>query len=478
MKFLSILFCAMSATAFAQQQNNHALYAKMTQRMRPQSRLLLDKQMAVAHGQNKTTGNKQRLVGYSTYDMQGSIDSNYFGYSGLRGTSYANCYENIQGGGGTFSKPDTIFTFSSGALSADVRFTYDGHDSVLSEYNAMLHYRAVYTLDNAGNTIISDYYDSSAGQTHTTLYSFFDNQNRRILDSMEQMGKIVYGYGQGIDSSINYSWDVNSATWSLSNKNVNIYNNAGMLSSFYQYQYDPSTSTWFPGYRTNYTFNSNGFVTSALWDVYDQGSSSWSSDYRETYDYTGNHPLFTSYEAEYYDPNAAGWLGDTKFTCQQNAAGNWDTVYLFQWNSSSNNWDAAQRVDFAYNSFDYVTKLGYHDYDVNTGGFDPNPSGREYYYYKTYYVPDAVTTVQSMSPEITAYPNPVSGKLHIDGNIGSRNVTLQMISITGVRLVSTSGNWQSIGKDIDMSAYPGGVYYLLIADEQGNKIAAKQIVKN
>ncbi|PZF74516.1 T9SS type A sorting domain-containing protein [Taibaiella soli] len=475
MKLLSILLCAVSASAFAQQKTND-FYSRVTSQLSPQLKEILVKQMAT-HGLNKTTLDKQRLVAYSLRDFQNNVanDSMYFGYSGNRGSSFANCMENMEGRNGRYSKPDTLWSFFGGGLSFDARYTYDSHDSLLSVYYVGIHSRVVYTRDNAGNAIITEAFDSTGNQiTHTATYSAYDNQNRKILDSTDQSNKTNYAYGQGVDSSIHYTWATATAAWEQAYMALDIYNNAGTPTVHYQFS-PAGSNAWDSAFRVSYTYNANGFLTLALTSIYDDLNNSWRDVNKEIFDYTGNHPFYSYYETLENTPS--GWVGDNKFACQTNNAGNWDVFYGFAWNNTTNVWDTSRRINFTYNNLDLISTLETYRYDNTIGSFEANPFQLETYYYKTYIVPNAVDVIHAVAAEISAYPNPVSGNLHIGGNIGNQDVSMQIISITGVRLFNASGNWQSMNKDIDMSGFANGVYYLLIKDGNGNKIAAKQIIK-
>ncbi|PZF74518.1 T9SS type A sorting domain-containing protein [Taibaiella soli] len=471
MKFLSILLCAMSATAFAQQQNNSSPYSKMVSHLSPQLQQILAKQMEAPHGLNKTTTDKQRLVGYSINDFRnGYKDSTYLAYSGYRGSSFANCQENWRGWDGTYSKPDQVLEIRNGILISDTRNTYDNNDSLAGfSLSGYLHNHWDYTRDNAGNIIVTDFYDTVGTQVnHSSEYFTYDNQNRITLDSSFQGSKTNYGYGQNVDSLIGYTWNNGSSSWIAQTKKINIYSGAGLLTLHYQFSTAPGSNVLDSYSRTNYTYNSNGFVILENTQLYDATSGTWGNDQNEALGYNGNNPLLTYVELDH----------SYKFIGTLNSAGNYDTIYNFQWNNSSGGWDQNNKVRFIYNSFDYITAADLYEIDTATGAISTTVTGRQNYYYQTYNVPDAVTTVNAVFTEITTYPNPVSGKLHVDGNIGSKNVSMQIISITGARLFNTSGNWQSMNKDIDMSSFANGVYYLLITDNNGNKIAAKQIVKN
>ncbi|PZF74521.1 T9SS type A sorting domain-containing protein [Taibaiella soli] len=474
---LSILLTTLSISAFAQRFDP-------SETMSPLVRAIIQKQISthsngLTGGLNKTTTDKQRLIGYSSRNMQNGVidDTSSLTYSGFRGSSFANCNENASGDRGAYSKPDivnTVATFGTNLMLC----TYDGKDSLSTEYDSLGHRLNVYTRNNVGDPIVLDYYDTLNNNPprHLTTYSNFDNQHRRLYDSSWQYMKTVSVYGQGVDSFMYYVWDNTSGQWKTAYKTVAVYNNAGLPTNYYSYNGNASNG-WNQSGRVTCTYNSNGFLTSAISESLNNSTQVWQYTIKQVYDYTGNHPLYSKYEFYNSYSQAGGWQGYTKNDCVGNSVGNWDTVYTSSWDTVSHNFGQPnKRVDYTYNSFNLVTQMDTRSYNQASGQFSPTKTER--FYYEAYTVPDAVTTIHTISPEITAYPNPVSGKLHVDGNIGSKNVSVQMISITGARLFNATGNWQSMNKDIDMSSFASGVYYLVIANENGDKIAAKQIVKN
>lgn len=66
--------------------------------------------------------------------------------------------------------------------------------------------------------------------------------------------------------------------------------------------------------------------------------------------------------------------------------------------------------------------------------------------------------------EIRIYPNPTKGLLRIDiPNLDGANITLDVFDSHGRLLIRKDA--QAIGNQLDLSAYPTGMYILLIRTE-------------
>ncbi|PZF74519.1 T9SS type A sorting domain-containing protein [Taibaiella soli] len=471
---LSILLSALSLSAFAQ-------HVDLIQATPQRVKAIIEKQMST-HAVNKTTGTAERLIGYSSRSFPGNtlIDTMHAAYSNGRGVSYPSCRENMYGYR-FFGQPDTIWEnyVAANSYVNDLIYLYDSHDYVLSKIDKIKGRKDEYILDAAGNAVQTKSYKlDTINGTLTydyTNYSSYDNQNRDVYDSSWHGSKLVSVYGSnGIDSTTSYSWDTTGGVWKPLMKVVYGYNALGRVTLTRGFSWNVGDSAWFYFLKDTGIYNNNGWLISYV-GMTNSGSTVWDSSYKFIYNYAGNGPLYNYVES--YTKFLNHWAGVQKDSFSLNSAGNWDYFIDWQWDYNALTWGSASKHQLVYNSFDLVDKLDIYNFNSTTNQFEISPSNTAHYYYEEYN-PTAVTTIYTASPEITASPNPVSGKLHVDGNIGSKNVSMQIISITGARLFNTSGNWQSMNKDIDMSSFANGVYYLLITDNNGNKIAAKQIVKN
>jgi len=334
--------------------------------------------------------------------------------------------------------------------------------------------------DNAGNPIVVTYYDTVGSGNGTLIpqsarYYTYDAQNRLIRDSIYHYSKSVWAYVNNVATVTGFSWSGAANDWVLSGKSVYSYNASNKLDSMVFYSWNQSLGSYRYNAKVIYEYNGLGFLSTER-DFSFGWNDQWYTIVIDSFGYVGNNPVY-NYHASFEPNSTTGILeGTWKYIYHLNSAGAWDTTYEYLWNHNTLDWMVIYKTPILYNNYGLVSqRLPYHVTPL--GQFELTPSDTINYYYEEY-TPTAVTILKAPSVEITAYPNPVSGKLHIDGNIGSKNVSMQLISFNGQRLFNASGNWQSMNKDINMSALASGVYYLLITDHEGNKIAAKQIVKN
>ncbi|PZF74522.1 T9SS type A sorting domain-containing protein [Taibaiella soli] len=465
---LSILLSALSLSVFAQR-------ADLLQAMPPRLKTAFAKQMA-PRDVYKTTGATQRLIGYSYYTGNTQTDTMHAKFSGGRGDAFSNCSDNLMASWGGFAQPDSIWVDDLNLRIVDQVYLYDAqnHATVYTDYRSQS--RQEMTYDNSGNNTITKFYDTVGSGNGTLIYKhsqycFYDNQNRKTYDSIPNQQKSIYIYGSnGYDSIIYYNWHVAAAIWSKIEMEASVYNSLGQKIFYSLGNYDTAAHAWRLYIRDSFIYNSNGFVAEEIDQTNYTGT--WTTRKFVT-GYSGNNPL-PILETEYVGDSL---VPDIQDFYSLNSAGNWQSRVSQHWNPTTSSWSNDDSLDIVYNTSEFISMTNDFYYDSTGNRFNTSPSVTQHYYYEDY-TPTAVTTIHTTSSEIIAYPNPVSGKLHVDGNIGSKNVSVQMISITGARLFNASGNWQSMNKDIDMSSFANGVYYLLITDNNGNKIAAKQIVKN
>ncbi|PZF74523.1 T9SS type A sorting domain-containing protein [Taibaiella soli] len=470
---LSILLGVTSLSALAQHNNPFdAMPAHL--------KAIFEKQMSkqVVY---KTTGSAQRLVGYSKYSFPGNTmtDTMHASFSGGRGDAFRDFIDNLYASGGSNnSQPDAVWEtiLPSNFKTIDREYLYDNQNHAVKTIDHKNQYNLVQTYDNAGDAILTKWYDTAMTYRFSE-YTTYDNQHRKVYDSVWHSGIQRYVYGaNGADSGIILTWNNTAGAFRPFLMDVELTNTSGQLAFHYQYLGDTITNSWqVPTSRDSLVCNSYGFITKSFSQNYYNGQ--WNNTGVNVSDYSGSSSI----------PNYLGYFSiqnnvlvgqyQTFFTL--NGVGNWTGEVRQNWNTATNSWWTSDSININYNTNDLVALVNTFRYDTSTHQYQAAPSAVETYYYEEYDPQEtAVTTIQTTSPGITAYPNPVSGKLHVDGNIGSKNVSMQIIGITGVRLFNASGNWQSMNKDIDMSSFANGVYYLLITDNNGNKIAAKQIVKN
>ena len=88
----------------------------------------------------------------------------------------------------------------------------------------------------------------------------------------------------------------------------------------------------------------------------------------------------------------------------------------------------------------------------------------------------AASEVPSLT--LTAAPNPVMAQLQVDIQSDSQEEgQLEMISINGQRLAQENVMLGFNRSVIEMGLYPGGTYYLILRDQQGQVLKAVKVIK-
>jgi hypothetical protein len=83
---------------------------------------------------------------------------------------------------------------------------------------------------------------------------------------------------------------------------------------------------------------------------------------------------------------------------------------------------------------------------------------------------------QSSSGDISIYPNPLSGTVNILCSDPNKNSVIRIYNIQGQLLYEDNSTWPSSGlRQIDLSAQPGGIYYLEINND--NSMQSYKLVK-
>jgi hypothetical protein len=92
-----------------------------------------------------------------------------------------------------------------------------------------------------------------------------------------------------------------------------------------------------------------------------------------------------------------------------------------------------------------------------------------------YYSSDTVFTTQprsntpSATPELTAFPNPTSGYLHVVAPSSRANARIEVFSLHGHRVREATGS------GLDLSTLPSGIYLLRVSE--GEQVYRRRIMK-
>jgi hypothetical protein len=82
------------------------------------------------------------------------------------------------------------------------------------------------------------------------------------------------------------------------------------------------------------------------------------------------------------------------------------------------------------------------------------------------------------SYNLSLYPNPTAGNVHMSLQIAAEKVEIQVLDMTGrvVYIANESVSLQKLEKDINLESVNRGVYTVLIS-ANGNKISKKLVVQ-
>ncbi|MCX6258238.1 MAG: T9SS type A sorting domain-containing protein [Bacteroidia bacterium] len=161
---------------------------------------------------------------------------------------------------------------------------------------------------------------------------------------------------------------------------------------------------------------------------------------------------------------------DTRYIGENGVITN-DSVFKQKADSA---WNAIDTLNITKYFSDYIFKAGIYLYPPTVGMF--NPQVAKWIVFLYYY--DKSNLVNYHYPEqINVYPDPASDKVFLDYNMNKSN-TLQfkLCNLTGA--VLSEGLIDNSSKQIDISTYPDGMYFLVISDNNGNVITTRKVIKN
>jgi len=235
--------------------------------------------------------------------------------------------------------------------------------------------------------------------------------------------------------------------------------------------FDPNTGTWQDLGGTASGTASSGFITASA-SATDLAAN---PGYYTFGDNSGINPLpvsMTNFTAAYMDDQVnLNWATASEYNNayfeieRSNDAQNWIAIGQVPGHGTTDQYNSYTAVD----NLEGVVPQGIFYYRLkqvdNNGAFQ--------------YSEIRSVNVANSSPSVSAYPNPTRNILNVNWTSSSNdNVTLRLTSMTGVSVyqqnVSGIGNIQ---KQIDLSGFADGVYYLQIISAD-NKVVNQAIYKN
>jgi len=394
----------------------------------------------------KTTTMQERVTGYSYRKLATGIvtDTCLYVYTGNRGSTpvdwfsakFPNAFLPIQN-----MRCDT-FTYKLAGTNERGSFKYNSSDQAIEskEYLAPLgslrdhHY---YEYDVAGRF------------KNDTQYFYPYNSSYKRYRTYDGSGYLV------LDSMYNFTGAVPAE------KNVYTNDAGGNPTLSVKYLWSFTPPGWVPSTQVISTYDAFGHETLAI--TQDYSGTTWTNNQKDTTYYPGSSDRF-SYSATYSWASGA-WQGTSARSTHINSANQWDTVYLYDWNSTTSAFDIHEKDYQLYTSYGNLQYAGGYLYNTGTGTYASAPYDLNIYYYETY----NFTGVNDPAPSVATVkisPNPASGMLHLAMNdvASSGPLKVSIISITGQTMMQTdmSGTTDAA---IDVSGYAPGIYIVTAMGE-------------
>ena len=427
----------------------------------------------------RTYDNNENVIMSIRYDWNGTawVESKKYTYTYNSNRKETTMVEYNRNGTAWVENLKTESTYNSnGNLTLKISYNWNG--SAWKESG-----KYVYTYNSNGNQILYLYYFLNG-----TVW--------------EERGKQEYEYDSNGNQTLWLVYNWNGTALVESFKYEHIYDNNGNLTMLIHYEWDGTALV--ENTKSEYTYDNNGNLTmqsfyywiDAAWGKFIEDEFIYDSYGKEiiryryewmgtvlqtqrktesTYNSNGNLTLELGYYWTYWNPEWIEWE-KTEYTYDSN--GN-QTMYIhYNWDIWKNEWKKSGKVesvfDLSYTLDDLLFPEWHYDYYFSMSNNKPiELSSYEWVGYgwvgnlwtdiweetvsTKYYYSEVTLNISNPSaenPDIRVYPNPTSGIVYID-----TAAAVQIYNPQGLLLQETFGN------EVDLSAYPQGLYFLRIKGE-------------
>jgi hypothetical protein len=399
---------------------------------------------------SKTTSFPLRLLGWG-YSMNGTeVDSAWNYYSGSRGSTHPNrtTYTNeyVPGEKQYIQSDSSIYWELAGAslkVSSFRSCVYDNNNKVIAFYYRAPAYAYKQNVSYSNNLISGiTTYDSTLGSFNPARQSIktYNAQGYLITDSFYNLPSNSPFY------KIKYSYDAN---------------NNLVLQESYEYQ----SGNWHLTYRITNTYASNLLQTSVR-EIDAPGGLI--NNTRDSFGYSGTNVINES--AFDWDVQSASWTNAYRTTYHFNAQNFVDTFYVQQ--AGNNKWDTTEKDALVYDSNNLLTNSA--GYLFQNDSFATAPYDNQNYYYETYF-PASVNNTTSANSELTIFPNPTGGILHI--NTGKDEEGYFYITDINGRAIYNEKCSSIKSMSINTAQYSPGNYFIFIKGKDQQQFSYGQFTK-
>lgn len=328
-------------------------------------------------------------------------------------------------------------------------------------------------------------YDAQRVHIHSLYKNWQENTQQYV--NYRQTG---YSYLPGGEMSESVTQEWNGNAWVNYQKCIYTYNGAGLeeTTTYFNWQ----SGSWVYYLQYLYTYDNQNYLTYTLEKLWNIGTGSWDNFVQIFYTNLANGDVDFSIMQSWSQGN---WMNIQKVTYTYTITDKVETATYFSWDYLSSNWANSLKIFYTYDAGDllvnFLEKLWSNStwknyYQIN---YTHNPDGTIHTYtsqfwrsssssWKNYqhaeYVYFMIVNVDDLptSPETCSlYPNPTSGLLFIESKREEPGYAM-VFSPNGKLL--QKGNY----RQIDLSPYPDGMYFIHLYISTGKAIETHRIIKN
>jgi len=424
----------------------------------------------------KTTVIKQRVIGESSFAVNGSmkamIDTTAFSYSNGRASEfvYDEMYHNYYFPGNTDPGLDP-FAFGTIKTQADTVRYYSVDTALHLEEEVFVQY-------TPGNKVADYYYIGAQPNQHQKVVNRYDAQGRIDLQTAFSFNTSTQQWDSASQRHIQYNTQnqvladtlfINSlGDWLPAQ--ANLYTYTGNQLTYGLVRMDPSLSGSFADvYATSLEYYPNNTIKSATILV-DQGAGLMPYE-RDSFAYDPLNRYRTHHMVWIYD---AGTMQLEPYMLTErnvNTAGLPDTTVFYAAMQTGGSLDTLAFFTTTYNTFNNPVEMKGYSSSGSTFVEDYNA----YFWYEDF-DPAVVKNTQT-SETMTVYPNPAGNVVNIKWNADNAPVSIRIVNASGQIVHSESLTRTLQSAQINIAHLTPGIYWLSVANANGQTIYQTSVIK-
>ncbi len=223
-------------------------------------------------------------------------------------------------------------------------------------------------------------------------------------------------------------------------------------------------SGWSKGSKTSYTYNVQGLPSKLVREFWNSESNQWEINAKELNTYNGSGDIVENVRLKLEE---GSWVNKEKTSSSYNSSGYLSTEVLYVWGELINDWSIKYKWDYTYHS-NFSEMLVIFSFQNQTTG-EIIESSRITYFYST-----SLDLMEEQFKPIIIYPNPANNLVNIHlKNSSSAKITLADISGRLMQSINIEEGQQEY--QMDISAYPSGIYFIEVFQD-GQKVQSEKLI--